>query len=306
MLFTGYANRRTLWSWRVAVLAWSQDRDLARLQEPTKDLVFVTDFYNHRVQCFRSDGTPLKQWGSLGTADGEFTHPSSVTALAGPQDRDHPSRNHVFVIDNYNHRIQVFDIDGSFICKWGSLGRADGEFAFPSSATVLVRSQDPINDLVYIVDTCNHRVQVFNREGLFLNKWGTCGTNNGQFKYPRGIEVHPTRDLVFISEFAGHRIQAFRSDGIFLFKWGSEGSEDGQFSFPRDLALHPIRELLFVTDYGNHRIQVFDLDGNFVCKWGSVGEFHDPSCIAVHPTNDVVYVCAHSRVQSFSLFQNVW
>ncbi len=267
-------------------------------------MVFVSDACNDRMQSFRFDGTLVTEWGSQGTADRQFRGPYGVAIL-----QKHFTRDWVFVTDGLNHRIQVFDVDGSFIRKWGSKGQGDGQFNVPASVAVLARSQDrgyPTQDLVFVADLCNYRVQVFGLDGTFIRKWGTPGSEDGQFKGPHGIAVHPTRDLIFISDCDNHRIQAFRSDGTFLFKWGSKGSADGQFLSPGYLALHPTRDLLFAVDCENHRVQVFDLDGSFLCKWGlkgeADGEFVYPTGVSVHHTNNMVYVGEEFRVQAFSLF----
>ncbi len=281
---------------------------------PDTSLIFVADPMNHRIQSVRSDATIVARWGSLGSADGEFNNPRGVAVLARSQDRilaqsQDPTRNCIFVADCFNHRIQVFGIDGSFIRKWGSRGNGDGQFYYPCGVAVRARSQDrghPTQDLVFVTDSGGHRVQVFDADGLFLTKWSIEGF--GQLLTIWGIVVHPTRDLVFISDLSGHCVLAFRSDGTFLFQWGSHGSADGQFSLPKHLTLHPTRDLLFVTDSANHRVQIFDLDGSFVCKWGSEGqadgEFYFPSGIAVHPTDDEVYVSDEHQVQVFSMFRN--
>jgi hypothetical protein len=39
---------------------------------------------------------------------------------------------------------------------------------------------------VYIADTDNHRIQVFDADGTFLGKWGSEGSGDGQFLAPRG------------------------------------------------------------------------------------------------------------------------
>ncbi len=285
---------------------------------PTLDLVFVCDTDNARMQSFRHDGTLVKQWGSHGAAAGEFDTIRDMAIL-----ENHPTRNWIFITDCLNHRVQVFDVDGVFIRKWGIEGRGDGQFMYPCGVAVLARSQDrilvrsqdgvlqnlqkhPTQGLVYIADSWNHRVQVFDLDGTFIRKWGVKGSDNGQFNYPYGIAVHPTRDLIFISEEGGHRIQVFRSDGTFLYKWGAKGSADGQFACADFLALHPIRNLVFVVDHQHHRVQIFDLEGTFVCKWGvegdADGEFCYPSGVSVHQTNDMVYVSDEHRVQAFSLF----
>ncbi len=305
---------------------------------PHLDLVFVMDSWNHRIQSFHSNGTAVKQWGSYGKNDGEFRYASSIAilaqsqdqilarsqdqvlaqpqdqvlaqpqnrVLARSQDRGHPTQDCIFVTDCVNHRIQVFDVDGSFIQKWGSYGQADGQFSYPRGVAILARSQDrghPTQSLVYVTDCQNHRVQVFGTDGTFVRKWGTQGSNDSQFDDPVGVSVHPTRDLIFICEVINNRIQAFRSDGTFLYKWGSAGSDDGQFFYPGHISLHPTRDLLFVADCCNSRVQVFDLDGSFVCKWESFSKFADgPSGISVHPNKDLVYVSSDNHIQAFSLF----
>ncbi len=264
------------------------------------------------MQSFRRDGTLVKQWGSHGAAAGEFDGIGDIAVL-----KNHPTRDWVFITDCYNHRIQVFNVDGVFIREWGSEGEGDGQFYCPHGVAVLARSQDrilqnlqnlqkhPTQDLVFVADSWNHRVQVFGLDGTFIRKWGTWGSDDGQFSFPYGIAAHPTRDLIFISEEEGHYIQVFRSDGTFLYKWGAEGDAADQFF----LALHPIRNLVFVVDHHHHRVQIFDLEGTFVCKWGVEGdvdgEFSCPTGVSVHHTNDVIYVSDEYCVQAFSLFPGV-
>jgi len=292
----------------VAVLARSQDRGLARSQDlchPHTDLVFVADSGNDRIQSFRGDGTPVNTWGSRGSANGQLQFPCGVAVLARSQDRGHPTQDLVYVADCHNHRIQVFNFDGSFVRKWGSFGQGDGQFHYPCEVAVLARSQDrchPTRDCVFVADTGNQRMQVFDTDGTFIRKWGAPGSGDGQFLNISGVAVHPSQDLVFISDYQGHRIQAFRGNGVFLFKWGSHGSADGQLRLPKHLALHPTRDLLFIADSGNHRVQVFDLHGSFVCKWGSEDELSSPLGVAVHPQQDVVYVTSAQFVQAFTLF----
>ncbi len=310
---------------------------------PHMDLMFVTDTHNHRMQSFRSDGTAMQQWGSFGTADGLFHFPEGVAVLARSQDRSlaqtqdrvltqtqdrvlarsqdrsltqtqdrvlarsqDPTRNCLFITDGHNHRVQVFGVEGNFIRKWGSRGQGDGQFDFPAGISI-----HPTQGLVYVTDYRNHRVQVFDSDGTFISKWGTKGSGDGQFAWPNSVAVLarsqdrglPTQDLIFVADSWNDRIQAFRSDGTFLFKWGSRGSADGQFAYPSHLVLDSTRNLLFVTDQSNNRIQVFGLDGTFIYQWGS-GKFTGPTCVALHPTQDVVYVSDLNGIHAFSMFHS--
>ena len=66
--------------------------------------VYVTDLGNSRVQKFDSSGEFLTEWGTRGTNNGEFGHPTGI-AIFG---------DFVFVVDNKNHNIQKFDLNVHF------------------------------------------------------------------------------------------------------------------------------------------------------------------------------------------------
>jgi DNA-binding beta-propeller fold protein YncE len=66
----------------------------------------------------------LTQWGSEGSGPGQFN---------GQNDVD-PFKNHVYVADYDNNRIQVFDGNGTHITNWGTEGEGDGQFLHPHVA----------------------------------------------------------------------------------------------------------------------------------------------------------------------------
>jgi len=65
----------------------------------TTQAVYVADTGNSRVQVFSEDGAYLTQFGSTGSADGQFN---------GPADLDIDANGEVYVTDQYNQRVQVF------------------------------------------------------------------------------------------------------------------------------------------------------------------------------------------------------
>jgi len=85
--------------------------------------IFVADGHgangNNRVVKFSKDGTYLKEWGTTGTADGQFR---DAHALAMD------SQGRLFVADRGNNRIQIFDQDGKHIASWNQFGRPSGLF----------------------------------------------------------------------------------------------------------------------------------------------------------------------------------
>jgi len=63
------------------------------------------------------------------------------------------------------------------------------------------------NELIYVADCNNHRIQVFDLNGNYITKYGIHGKNDGNFTYPYGLLFNESGTL-FVSEY-GHRIQCF-------------------------------------------------------------------------------------------------
>ena len=112
--------------------------------------IFVADGYNDRIQVFRPTGELSHKWGGPfglnihGPFKGWF---STVTGLAvGP-------KGNVFVADFYNHRIQKFAPDGTFLTSFGSRGSGHGEFEYPMAVAVTA------DGTVFVADFGNNRIQ---------------------------------------------------------------------------------------------------------------------------------------------------
>jgi DNA-binding beta-propeller fold protein YncE len=177
--------------------------------------------------------------------------------------------DNLYVVDQWNHRIQKFDKDGGFLAKWGSLGATEGDFYYPLGIAV---DED---GYVYVGDRDNHRVQKFDGSGTFQRMWGwgvdtgaaqfevctsACmvglsGSGDGQFNNAVGVAVDAHGDIYVVDQ-VNHRVQKFTSDGVFLVKWGSLGSGDGQFKQPVGIAIGPLGDI-YVGDQVNQRIQRF-------------------------------------------------
>jgi streptogramin lyase len=74
---------------------------------------------NNRVMKFDKTGKMVKEWGKLGTGNGEFDQPHALAM---------DSRGRLFVGDRNNNRIQIFDQNGTFIEAWSQYSRPSGLF----------------------------------------------------------------------------------------------------------------------------------------------------------------------------------
>jgi sugar lactone lactonase YvrE len=176
--------------------------------------IFVADSGNSRIQIFDTDGTWIRSIGSYGTKDGQFVSIKGITV----------QENRIFVMDSGNNRIQSFDFDGNFIAKFGKKGFEIGNYYGANGIS------SDISMKLYIADTFNHRVQIFD---TLTNQSHVFGRFGSIFQFDPN---HPEE-----SNFAkGEKDYDF---SIF----------PGAFSFPSDLI--SFQNDLIVVDTYNVRIQ---------------------------------------------------
>lgn len=166
---------------------------------------------------------------------------------------------------------------------------------------------DPINvavgpsDHIYVADKGNHRVQMFDRDGNLVEKWGSQGSTPMQFSAPEAVTIS-TDGVVYVADSANHRIQRFTTQGVFLNEWGAVGSAKGEFSRPKGIAVDATR--VYVADTSNDRVQVFDRSGEFQFIVGEYGDgdaqFNRPESVSVDE-NGFFYVADtnNQRIQKF-------
>ena len=259
------------------------------------DDVYVVDgafpTYN-RVQKFTSGGAFITEFGNKGSVEPDGFYGWGVVAAT-------PSN--VYVIDEYNKRIQQFTSTVpptayAYSATLSGPGSGDGQLSSPRGVAV-----DSSGNL-YVADNGNDRVQKFDENGGFLDKWGGNGSGDGQMQQPYDVTVAPDGS-VYVADTANHRIQKFTSTGTFLAKWGGPGSGDGQLVQPEGVATDSAGNV-YVADSGNDRIQKFSPSGAFIAKFGSIGtgdgQLNRPSDIAVDASG-TIYVLdgGNSRVQKF-------
>jgi sugar lactone lactonase YvrE len=207
--------------------------------------------------------------------------------------------------------------DVTFAKKWGSTCLLNSNISCDTSSTQ-VQSEN-IGDgkfwgiwgiasdesAIFALDVLNHRVQKFDREGVFMSKWGNKGIENGQFTFPSGIAVD--LQYVYVVDHS-NRIQIFDKEGQFVNTLGSTGSNPGELNLPEDVDVDS-NGYVYVADSGNHRIQVFSPANASGIVWGSQGtgkgQFNYPQGISVPAPGHVYVADSHNnRVQYFQLLND--
>jgi DNA-binding beta-propeller fold protein YncE len=150
---------------------------------PTNGAAGLKPVNDDQVLKFRPDGAFVLQIGgsnrNTGNADTRSVHRAADVWV-------HPATNEAFVADGYgNHRVVVFDANtGAFKRMWGAFANAPRdddhcEVVTPSSFPPgrgpdqfsIVHALRVANDgMVYVADRENRRVQVFTKEGTFVNQ----------------------------------------------------------------------------------------------------------------------------------------
>jgi tripartite motif-containing protein 71 len=277
------------------------------------DEVFVTDFYNSRVQKF--------------SADGKFLAAFPVSPFPGgiALDRDRniyiahsgipPSK---YEEPRKRDKIAVFDATGKLLREWGKHGSGDCEFDLPGGIVIH-------NDRVYVADQCNRRIQVFDRQGKWLTKWGSKGFEVGQFggnPHPKAFFAGPTflacdkQGSIFTTEAPLCRIQKFSSEGVPLAAWGSTEKGLGKFgdyftAFEKQNMRGPTglsfdaQGRLWANAIGG-RIQQFSESGEFLAGFGEEGtgpgQFYAPHGLAIDSQGCLYIVDAFNhRIQKFAV-----
>jgi hypothetical protein len=113
------------------------------------------------------------------------------------------------------------------------------------------------------------------RPDKLLYHLGLRGSADGDFLYPRGLEVTLDGDVI-VADTGNHRVQVLNQQSVFKCKFGTKGSGDGQFNEPTGVTELPNGDIA-VADKGNKRIQVFSQDGEFKFQFPTA---HQPFCIA--------------------------
>ncbi len=225
----------------------------------------------------------------------------------------------VYVADTGNHRIQIFEYDGStaggtitYLSEFGQYGAGEGQFNSPEDVFV-----GPFG-MVYVADTGNHRIQVFDADGNYQSEFGTYYDLPGTFHSPSSIAVsglqlrQPFGDsffYVYVGDTGNHRIQVFKvipGGAGEADEWGFYGDLESQFHLPEGIDIDPIEPQfpnrqppmfqndttpeaweahVYVADMGNHRVQYFTQEGTFVDQFGVYGigttEFNRPQDVGV-------------------------
>lgn len=205
--------------------------------------VFVTDSQIDKVVVLNEKGEVLSY---LEEGDIPFKQPTGIYA-------DQANRK-LYVTDTHHHHVKVYDLDTlKYIKTIGRRGKDEGEFNFPSHITVDSRGN------LYVVDTMNGRVQIFDSEGRFMRAFGQFGDVPGMFARPKGIAVD-SEGHIYVVDAAFNNVQIFDDEGQILMSFASYGNDRGQLILPAGVSIDK-DDFIYVVDSWNRRLAVYEYLG---------------------------------------------
>ena len=170
-----------------------------------------------------------------------------LVSINGEQIKGSP---YSIVVRNYqaiDKPSKIMNNNGSMVGPWGvAFGR---------------------NGLWAVADRSDHCscVYIFDDRDELVRKFGSHGSNNGQFRVPVGV-AFDSHNHLYVVDYGNHRVQKFDTNGNYLLQFG-KGASDGQLNNPYGVTVH--NDKVYVADYGNKRISVFQTNGKFYNTFGS-------------------------------------
>jgi sugar lactone lactonase YvrE len=215
--------------------------DIIGLAMDDSDRLFVSDTKLHRIMVFDRDH---KVEGAI----------SEGVVDPGGMVVDNENR-FLYVADAALDQVLVYDADKlTLIRKMGTAGKKHtlteaGQFSVPTNVAL-----DADNNL-YVTDTYNNRIEVFDADGNFIRAWGKAGDRPGYFSRPKGIAIDADGH-VWVADAVEDILQCYTEDGRLLMWMGGHGLLPGQFRALAGLYIDK-NNRIFTSEQFPGRVQMF-------------------------------------------------
>jgi DNA-binding beta-propeller fold protein YncE len=207
------------------------------------DRLFVTDVKLHHVLVLNPKHQPEAQFGA-----GELISPAGIAIDT--------TNRFVYVVDTQQDQVLVFDADKyTLLRRIGTGGKrhtltSSGDFSLPTNVALDKEGN------VYVTDTLNNRVEIFDADGGFISEFGTAGDGPGHFARPKGIAID--RDgHIWVADEVQSRVQVYDKEGRLLIYFGQPGWYPGQFQALYGIAADNHNNRIITSEQFPGRVQVF-------------------------------------------------
>ncbi|GMR04854.1 MAG: 6-bladed beta-propeller [Thermodesulfobacteriota bacterium] len=208
----------------------------------SKGRIFVSDTRLDKVAVISPEGNLLQYL----EPKMPFKQPTGL-AIDEAHDR-------LYVVDTHLHNVQAFSLKTlKHVMTIGSRGSEEASFNYPSNVAVDKKGN------IYVVDTMNARVQIFDKDGRFIRSFGRFGDVAGEFARPKGIALD-SEGHIYVADAAFNNVQIFNQEGQILMAFGGYGNGRGQMILPNGIAIDK-DDYIYVVDSWNERVNVYEFLG---------------------------------------------
>jgi DNA-binding beta-propeller fold protein YncE len=229
-------------------------------------------YHDSMILKFTQDGKFLMQIGKQGQSKGS----NDVENLRGPAKMwVDPKTNELYVADGYgNKRVIVFDADtGKYKRHWGAYGHKpddtdpgpytpgapiDQQFRSPVHCAVLAN-----DDLLYVCDRVNDRIQVFKPDGTFVKEKIYYPNTLGDGSiFDIAFSKDPGQKYLYASDGTNQKIHILdRATLEVLTSFGDGGRQPGEFYAVHSITTDSKGNLFTTETYRGQRVQKFIYKG---------------------------------------------
>ena len=257
--------------------------------DPTLGLLFVAESKGKQISVITPAGERIGITGEKQLFKRQFEQPIGI-ALDGD--------SNLMVTDVSHSNVQLCTSKGKLLKSVGNVGSKRLQFTYPVGI-----KRNASNGKIYVTEwETNHRVQILNPDLSYHKKFGTKGSEKGQFASPSDV-AFDQKGNVYIVDSDNHRIEVFTADGRYLREFGRRGTKEGRLYLPSSICIDS-DDMVYVSEVENHRVSIFSKEGHFVKSFGShgnwPGQFCHPHGIAVD-AEGLLYISDsdNDRVQVF-------
>jgi sugar lactone lactonase YvrE len=161
----------------------------------------------------------------------------------------------LYVSDIELDQVLVYDADTLKLKrKIGTTGHnheltSPGDFAKPTGLAV-----DQEGNL-YVADTLNNRIEIFDADGKFISAFGKSGDGPGYFARPKGVAIDGDGHI-WVADGMQDRVQVFNREAQLLISFGGHGMLPGQFQGLVGIAVDK-NNRVFTSEIYPGRVQQF-------------------------------------------------
>ena len=135
--------------------------------------------------------------------------------------------------------------------SWYVSSPPPGVFFYPKGIAI-----DHVTNFLYVCDSKNHRIQVFNAYFEFVFLF------TEKMDVPVGICIKHNK--VYVTQYRTRDIfNVYSTDGKYLRSVGGQGKSTLEFDEPRGLDISTKMNRIYIAEYGNNRVHCLNLDFTF-------------------------------------------